>query len=341
MVATCTGLNRGRLKAVEASSSGGQLTARPWMSCLLSFSARTRVHEYGGSSYVARNGVVWFRFHDQRVSRVEPDGEPEPVSAQPRVPASVRFADMALVPDGRWLVGVRETHGDSVINDVAVLAADGSGAALTLVDGRDFFAAPRISPDGEQLAWLGWDFPNMPWDGTELYVAPLNADMTLGSRRLVAGGPTESVSQPRWSPDGRLHFLSDRTGWWNLYADDGRAGRPLWQKTAEFGGPDWALGQATYTFLTDGTLVTRWEEAGRSHLAVLATDGAVREIAVRCTSFASLAGGTAAVWTVGASDTMFPSLMRISIPDGRVNLITPRDTTIDGPYISIAEPIAF
>ena len=149
---------------------------------------------------------------------------------------------------------MRETHDSEVVNDVAAIATRG-GVAHTLVGGHDFFAAPRLSPDGSQLAWLSWDHPNMPWDGTELWVASLDRDLGLGPARLVAGSQSESISQPRWSPDGRLHYVSDRTGWWNLYADDGEFGRALAPRAAEFAEPDWTLGPVVVRLPRDGTIV--------------------------------------------------------------------------------------
>ena len=138
-----------------------------------------------------------------------------------------------------------------------------------LVGGHDFFAAPRLSPDGSQLAWLSWDHPNMPWDGTELWVAPIDRDANLGRR---ASWPDPGVSR---SPSlggartARLHYISDRTGWWNLYADDGGAGRALAPRAAEFSEPDWGLGQSSFVFLADGTIVAIWHSAGRDHLGYL------------------------------------------------------------------------
>jgi len=159
------------------------------------FSARTTVHEYGGGAFwMDGDTVLYANFSDQRVYR---DGEP------------ITPDDGARYADGNGLVCVRERHLDEgVVNDI-VLVPD----LEVVAQGHDFYAAPRWSPDG-RLAWLAWDHPNMPWDGTVLEV----------DGEAVAGGPEESITQPRWSPDGRLHWISDRTGWWNIY----REGEPLW-----------------------------------------------------------------------------------------------------------------
>src|SRR5205823_1212792 len=133
---------------------------------------------------------------DQRLWRRDGDGEPWPLTREPDAPAAVRYADPCLGPGGEVLVCVRETHRDGrVVNEVVALPADGSGPPLVLASGRDFYASPRLSPDGTQLAWLEWDHPRMPWDGTELVVAPLSHTAVVGEPALVAGGPEESVFQ--------------------------------------------------------------------------------------------------------------------------------------------------
>ena len=293
-------------------------------------------------SYLVHDGVTWFtNFADQRIYRVEHGAEPVPVTAAPPAPVGVRFADLSVTPDGRHLIAVRETHDAEVVNDVAVIDA-GTGHTRRLVGGHDFFAAPRLSPDGSQLAWLSWDHPNMPWDGSELWLAPVVGDAASGPARLVAGGATESVSQPRWSPDGRLHYVSDRSGWWNLYVDDGDAGRALAPRAAEFAGPDWSLGQSSFTFLDDGTLVAVWHASGRDHLGWFARDGALEEIDVPFTALGSLAGARNAVVAVAGSPTEDLAVVRIAIPHGDVEVLARgREVALDPAYVSVPEPIEF
>src|SRR5437899_4211736 len=218
------------------------------------FSARTLVHEYGGLCYAVRGRVVWFsNFQDQRLWRLEDGGTPVPITDEPPVALSVRYADPDVTPDGRWVVCVRERHpvggagAADVVNDVVAVAADGGGQVVVLAEGNDFFAAPRVSPDGRRLAWLSWDHPNMPWDGTVLRVAVLGPNLDVGDARVVAGGTDEWVSQPRWAPDGRLFFTSDGGEVWSkLYADDGSTTTVLCDDDAEFSGPDWVFGQSSF-----------------------------------------------------------------------------------------------
>ena len=192
------------------------------------FNARTRVHEYGGGSWLVQDGTVYFSdFADGRLYRPA-TGESEPQALTPAPPApgrDWRFADGVIDARRRRWIGVREDHtgeGEPVNAIVAVaLASADAGEAdpgRVLAGGHDFFSSPRLSPDGNRLAWLAWDHPNMPWNGTLLYLAEFGDDGNLGAPQLIAGGAAELIFQPEWSPDGaKLVFVSDRSGWWNLY----------------------------------------------------------------------------------------------------------------------------
>ena len=284
------------------------------------WSARTRVHEYGGGAFTAVDGdVVFSNDEDGRVYRGT-----EPLTPEPSRPRALRYADFA-----RWgerILCVRESHeGDGeAVNEIVTL--DGE----VIASGADFYAAPRVSPDGERVAWLQWDHPRMPWDGTELYVD--------GER--VAGGPDESIVQPLWSPDGRLHWVSDRSGWWNLY----REGEPLYPADAEFGMPMWVFGQSSYVFLDDGRIATAWSTDGIPHLGLLDPDsGAMVELepdllpALR--SLRVRSDGRRLVY-IGASPTLGP---RLVVLDGEELTVIARATEHepDPGFISEAQPIDF
>jgi dipeptidyl aminopeptidase/acylaminoacyl peptidase len=235
------------------------------------FSARTRVHEYGGAAATVHGGVVFFsNFVDQRLYRqAAGGGAPEPLTPEG---AGYRYADGLFDMARRRWIGVREAHGGGRV-DNALVAIDLDAAPTpgrVLAEGHDFYASPELSPDGKRLAWLSWDHPNMPWVGTELWLADIAADGSLATPRRIAGGPAESIFQPQFAPDGVLYFISDRTGWWNLYrCDAGGGGRPLCPRAAEFGVPQWVFGQSTYAFLSAEQLVCAYREAGRDHLARL------------------------------------------------------------------------
>ena len=235
------------------------------------YSARTRVHEYGGGAVCVHGGLVFFsNFADQRLYRQAGGGVPEPLTPEG---GGWRYADGVFDADRRRWIGVREAHGDGGRVDNTLVAIDlaAPGPGELLAQGHDFYASPRLSPDGRRLAWLSWDHPNMPWVGTELWLAEIAADGALAAPRLVAGGAAESIFQPQWSPDGVLYFVSDRTGWWNLYRCEPANGavRPLCPRAAEFGQPQWVFGQSTYAFLSTDRLVCAYSEAGSGHLARL------------------------------------------------------------------------
>ncbi len=254
------------------------------------FSVRARVHEYGGGGALVHGGIVFFtNFADQRLYRQTAGRPPEPLTPDG---TGCRYADGLFDAVRQRWIGVREQHGDCGRVDntlVAIdLAAPGPGKALA--EGHDFYASAKLSPDGKRLAWLSWDHPNMPWVGTELWLAELDEAGMPKAPLLVAGGPGEAIFQPQFSPDGTLHFISDRTGWWNLYRREADgAVRPLCPKEAEFGEPQWVFGQSTYAFLSADRLVCAYRENGVDQLARLdIAPGRLAPIATRFTDFGQI-----------------------------------------------------
>jgi dipeptidyl aminopeptidase/acylaminoacyl peptidase len=299
------------------------------------WSARTTVHEYGGGAYVVdRSRVVFSNFEDQRLYCIDgPGANPRAITPEQASHWTVRYADADVSPDGTRLVCVRETHNGpaatDVVNDIVTLAIDGATAAQVVASGRDFYAAPRWSPDGAQLAWLEWDHPNMPWDGTELRV----------DGELVAGGRDESVVQPEWSPAGVLHFASDRSGWWNLYRADQAA--PLVARDAEFAGPAWVFALSSYAFLDDERLVCTWGEADGAHLGVI-EGGVLREIDTPYTTITSVRAVGSRVVAIAGSPTAPLAVVTIEVGDGTTTVLKrSRESELDPAYVSVALPIEF
>jgi dipeptidyl aminopeptidase/acylaminoacyl peptidase len=164
---------------------------------------------------------------------------------------------------------VREDHAHTdVINAIAAITLDGTKGEQVLVQGHDFYSNPRISPDGKRLAWLAWNHPNMPWMGTELWVGMLSESGEIEDPVRIAGSTDESIFQPQWSPDGTLYFVSDRTGWWNLYRYKAESAEAVILKDAEFGEPQWGFGMATYGFLPDGRIICSYREIARNRIAI-------------------------------------------------------------------------
>jgi dipeptidyl aminopeptidase/acylaminoacyl peptidase len=307
--------------------------------------ARTLAHEYGGGTYAVSGSTVFFsNFADQRVYRQRGAEAPVPITPEPEQPRGVRYADFECSPDGRWLFCVRETHakGREASNEVVALATDGSGDARVISTGHDFVAFPRLDPEGRQLSWTSWEHPRMPWDGTELWLADLTPD--AGPRRveLVAGGAAESVFQPSFGPDGSLHFVTDRSGWWNLYCRVSGETRALAPLEAEFGRPQWAFATATYAFLGDGRIVCIWISDGLEHIGVL--DGShLREIETPYSSFGRLERlRESRVALTAASPSESPAVVALDPDSGEIHVLKrSRESEVDARYVSVPRAIEF
>jgi dipeptidyl aminopeptidase/acylaminoacyl peptidase len=309
--------------------------------------ARTRVHEYGGGSYTLGGGALFFsNYADQRLYRQDPgSATPRPITPEPPAPAAHRYADACPTPDGRLLVCVRERHHDGeVVNELVAVPADG-GEPVVLAAGRDFYASPRVSPDGRRLAWLEWDQPNMPWDGTELRLAELDGDALAGDPVTVAGGPEESVVQPEWSPGGVLHLVSDRTGWWNLYrvGADGTL-EALAPAEEEFGAPHWVFGMSTYAFLPGGRIACIHGRGPKQRLGVLDRDGTLTDLDLPYTSFSPphLRAYGDRLACIAGSPTAAPAVVVIDPADAGAQVLrSSEDQALDPGYLSVPEPIEF
>jgi dipeptidyl aminopeptidase/acylaminoacyl peptidase len=299
----------GRRVLVRSSLDGSIVDVLP-----PSFNVRTRVHEYGGGSYVVAGGVVVFsNFADGRLYRLDPGAEsPEPITPE----GPWRYADLRFDADRRRFVGVREDHagadrpGGAGLQGAAGLPVaaivgvplDGLAAPTVLFSGPDFVAAPRLAPGGNRLAWLEWDHPDMPWDACRLRMAAVHADGTLGEPVLVAGGPDESIAQPEWSADGIIHFVSDRSGWWNLYRLlDGPTLDALAPTAAEFADPAWIFGRSSYTFTPDGSIVAVARRDGRDRLTHIRPDEFSGEVESPYTEFEGLVAGAPGIVTIAGA----------------------------------------
>jgi dipeptidyl aminopeptidase/acylaminoacyl peptidase len=305
--------------------------------------ARTRVHEYGGGEYVVDGGMVYFaNFADQRLYRQAPGGPPQPITPE----GGWRYADAVVDrPRGR-LICVREEHsaGREATNTIASVRLDGDAdGGQVLVAGNDFYGSPRLSADGTRLAWLTWRHPNMPWDGCELCVADVLPDGTLGRRELVAGGPEESIFQPQWAPDGALYFVSDRTGWWNLYGwRDGQV-EPLAERAAEFGLPQWVFGMSTYAVVSAERIICAYTRDAAWRLTSLdITTRRLTPFELPYTEISGVHATADAVVFTGASPSRSPEIVRLDLATGHTAVLRQSsNVTVDPGYFSIPQPIEF
>jgi len=315
--------------------------------------ARTAVHEYGGGAWWADAGVVWFaNWVDQRLYRRDPGtGRSVALTPAPKVPRGDRYADGALSPDRQTVVCVREHHPPDgrgpidVRNEIVRLASNEPSTPEVLVTGPDFVSTPRLDPDGSELCWVEWDHPNMPWDGTRLLVR----DLASGEQRLIAGGDRESVIQPQWQDDGSLTFISDRSGWWNLYRFDG-AVEPLVEIEAEIGEPQWEFGQSRYARLGDGRVLFARTANGSDGLTIRLGDGGLVDLELPFTRVHNLSRyGDSSVVLIGATPTAESAVVRVSFGRGaaleRVEALRPpRDLGelgVDADNISLPEVIDY
>ncbi len=338
----------GRYVVVRRSPDGQTADVTP-----PSFNARTRVHEYGGGAFVVANSTVYFsNFTDQRIYRQDPGSEPRPITPE----AALRYADGVIDRPRRRMICVREDHTDAgreAVNTLVSLDLDASNGGQVLVSGNNFYSSPRLSPDGSRLAWLTWNHPNMPWDGTELWVGEIREDGSLGRTERVAGGVHESIFQPEWSPDGTLYFVSDRTGWWNLYRwRDGRI-EPLCEMEAEFGVPQWGFAMSTYAFESTHRIICTYTQHGTWHLASLDTATAeLKVIETPYTLIGFLRAAPGSVVFLAGSPTEPTSVVQLDTsglsPQGRSLaarelkvLRRSSDLTIEPEYLSMPRAIEF
>jgi dipeptidyl aminopeptidase/acylaminoacyl peptidase len=309
------------------------------------FNARDRVHEYGGAPYgLAGDVPIVSEFATGRLHRVVAPEVLEPLTAE----GPWRYADLAWDPSRDRLLAIREDHsaeartrhGEAVNTIVAIALA--TGDVTVLVDGADFYAAPRISPDGRQVAWLEWAHPNLPWDGTELYVAPVGHDGRLGERTLVAGSPSEWISQPRWSPDGTLHFIAEPTGWMHLHRwRDGHVER-ITDGEIEFAYPDWLFGFAQYGFLPDGSILAAGRSRGRDRLYRIAPGTPAVELDVPSTEISGVTIDGERVVFRGSEPTAPGAIQELELATGGLRVLRrSSDRTYDPASISVPQPIAF
>nr|GEU28313.1 hypothetical protein [Tanacetum cinerariifolium] len=295
------------------------------------FNVRTRVHEYGGGAYVVDGDIAYFsHFADNRLYRLD-------AAADDAAPVALsqggqhRFADFVVDRANSRLIGVRELHGKDgedghdahpqPVNTISAVAFD--GVETVLVQGADFYSSPRLSPDGSALAWLSWDHPRMPWQGTTLWRADLQADGAPGTPVRVAGGEEESVCQPEWSPAGVLHFVSDRSGWWNLYRHgaDGQI-EALCPMAAEFASPHWTFGNAMYGFRSEHEIICTYIDKGVSRLArLLPASGKLEPISNPYEEIRELRVAPGYVAMLAGSPTIALELARIDFTEEGVEIL--------------------
>jgi dienelactone hydrolase len=325
------------------------------------FSARTRVHEYGGGAYLVDGGVVYFcNDADQRLYRQQPGSAPVAITPEPSRPRGLRYADGVIDVGRSRIICVCEDHTTAAaepVNTLIEIPLDGSTPLRALQSGRDFYASPRLSPDGRRLAWLEWSHPNMPWIGCELWVGELTAEGSVGRKRPIAGGGDESLFQPEWSPDSTLYFVSDRAQpslsgrWWNIFRirsdalDEAAPLDPVYPLAAEFGRPQWQFRMSTFAFASAGRLVCSYVQNGVHHLAAVdLTSLRASGIATDYEDISSVCASGGRIYFRGGSPTSPPAIVELDLASGRtttLKLSTTQDVEAYRGYLSVPEPVTF
>lgn len=308
---------------------------------------RTMVHEYGGGAWAVGPDdlLVYSDKADGRLHALAPGGAPRPLTP----PGACRYADLEMDASRARILCVRQDHRQDEREPTNMLVSVplAGGEPEVIVEGHDFFSSPRLSPDGRQLAWLSWDHPNLPWDGCELWLAELDPAGRPRSARRVAGSPSASINQPRWSIDGRLHFVAEPDGWWNLFAlGDGGQAVALAPMEAEFGFPQWNFGQQTYDFLPDGRIVAA--SAGgpgveRDRLWLIGPGaGEVVPLETSWTAVRALAVLGERIGLLAASWTEPPSVVLIGLDSGGAEVVE-RSTglRLDPADVSVPTAVTF
>ena len=329
----------GRNVLVRASTGAPPVDVSP-----RDFNVRSRVHEYGGAAYTVHQGAIYAsNFADQKLYTFTAGQAPKALT-----PEGYFYAQCRVDAARQRLLCVREDHtkGDAqpTASIVAIpLGAAAPSAGTVLASGADFYSDPSVSPDGRRLAWLQWNHPNMPWDGTSLYVADLDAQGAPRAPVLVAGGAEESVFQPSWSPDGMLYFVSDRTGWWNLYRQQGSVSEPVHAMPADFGKPQWSFGMTTYGFQAANRIVATWTENGRWRMGLISLEPRRLEVLdLTLDPLESLVATSRAAYFVGGSPTEGPAITRVTFGGMEAEILRrSREDVLEAAYVSAPEAVTF
>ena len=328
----------GGRKVIVRRSPDGRLTdITP-----VGFNARTRVHEYGGGDYAVSNGTIVFsNFTDQRLYVQRSGLEPWPLTSA----LDLRYADGVIDRRRDLFFCVREDHTGhgEAINTLTSIDLKAENAGKMLASGNDFYSSPRLSPDSSRLAWLTWSHPNMPWDGTELWAGKLTGDGSIDEAVRVAGGINESIFQPEWSPDGTLYFVSDRSGWWNIYRWRDEKIEPLCPMDAEFGQPQWVFSSALYGFASERRIVCSYTKNGRDYLATLDTlTRAFNDIELPFTAISQVRAAGDRVVFIGASSTEPTSIVSLNLGTKELEVLQrSRETAVDAEYLTNPRAIEF
>ena len=328
----------GRGVLVRCTSSGERNDVIP-----KEFSVRSRVHEYGGGDFVVCSGVAFFsNDSDQCLYKVSDSQRPERITQE----GPWRYADGCFDAVRKRILCVVEWHKEEASEPehfIASVDPGSCGRPKRLLSGNDFYSNPRISPDGSILSWLSWNHPNLPWDGTELWIGEIDDAGEVYNVRCIAGGPSESIFQPQWSEDGQLYFISDRTGWWNLYAWNGARVEEVLGGVREMGLPQWVFGLSTFACLSRKRIAVAVNELGVWHLVFVDRQtGAEERIRLTYSDITSVRALSDGVAFIGGTPQQAPAVIRYSFDTGRCRILRrSTELKIGSDFISFPQHVVF
>ncbi|MGB8338271.1 MAG: S9 family peptidase [Burkholderiales bacterium] len=306
------------------------------------FNIRSRVHEYGGGAYAVKNGVIYFcHYADQRIYKQSSNHPPAPITPE----GAWRYADMQIDLVRNRLICVREDHsevGKEAVNElVSINLLDGQVSVI--VSGADFYSSPRLSPDGRLLTWISWNHPDMPWDATELWLADFTTDNSLGEPLKIAGDNDESIAQPEWSPHGMLYFVSDKTGWWNIYRHAQQQIQAVCPMQAEFAYPHWQSCMSHFGFSSVNEIVCAYNQSGTWQLGKIHIEsGKLETIPTGFTDIQYLRVERGQIVFHAASPTQPPAIVMLDANNNSTKMIQSSiSLPFDENYISSPQSISF
>ena len=331
---------KGRYVVVKQTPDGQQSDAIP-----SEFNARTRVHEYGGGSYLmTEKGLVFSNFSDQALYLVDTNNDCIKLTNN----TACRYADIEYDKKRQRLICVREEHSNQdteATNTIVAISLSRSEDEVVLVKGADFYSNPRLSSDDEQLCWISWQHPNMPWDNTSLSLANIKDNGDLEKPRQIAGGNNENVAvcQPLWSPDNMLYFISDQSNWWNLYRVINNKVESVYKMEAEFAVPQWSFRECNYDFVNENTIQAIYRKNGLAYVSLInSNENKIDTLELPYTDFESIVTNGNKSWFLAASPTQFPSIIEYNI-DKKESIVLRRSNNLtpDEENISIGESLSF
>ncbi len=306
------------------------------------YNIRSRVHEYGGSCTTTGNGdeIFFCNFTDQRIYRLIPGSEPVAVTAE----AKLRFACLEFDHRRNLLFAVMEDHTDSDLEpENCIVTIDPlNGDIKKISTGHDFYAFPCLSDDGLKLAYICWNHPDMPWDATELHVLELDPQGHPGPDKKIAGNGHESITQPEWHGD-RLLYVSDISGWWNLYSYKNGRSENLLEKESDFAKPMWAIGARSYTCLDHDNIFVTWCTQAQWQAGILNIGtGKLLALDLPYNSYASLVSTEKKIYFIGSSFTTLPEVVAFDLQSRKAETVfSSGEIPVQSDYISIPESIEY